>query len=136
MKAELDKTLCDKYPRIFADRHRSPQETAMCWGLSCGDGWYWLIDQLCSYLQWGTDKNEETQVIANQVKEKFGGLRFYVSGANKEQHAVINFAEKLSYSICERCGKMGDDVKTNDKGWIVTVCDDCRGSLGSRRVDE
>ena len=49
----------------------------MCWGFSCGDGWYLLIDRLCSSLQWDTDTNKYPQVVATQVKEKYGTLRFY-----------------------------------------------------------
>jgi len=47
MKAELEKQLFDKYPKIFGDHTGSPQETCMCWGLEVGDGWYDIIDVLC-----------------------------------------------------------------------------------------
>ena len=50
MKKELDETLCAKYPLIFRDRNAPMTETAMCWGFSCGDGWYNLIDVLCGML--------------------------------------------------------------------------------------
>lgn len=50
MKEELDKLLCERYPEIFKNRHGDPKETAMCWGFECDDGWFWLIDALCSQL--------------------------------------------------------------------------------------
>lgn len=50
MSPELDKKLCEKYPLIFKQRHLSMRVTAMCWGFSCGDGWYTLIDTLCLML--------------------------------------------------------------------------------------
>jgi hypothetical protein len=63
------------------------------------------------------------QVIATQVKEKFGGLRFYVQGASDVQYAVISFTESLSYKICEKCGSMNHIGQT--QGWVTTLCKDC-----------
>jgi len=127
MKKELDEKLCEKYPKIFVNRHGDMKTTAMCWGFACGDGWYWLIDRLCSNLQWNTDKNNRDgkypQVVASQVKEKFGGLCFYVESATPEQYAVISFAETLSNHTCEECGTTKNIGHT--KGWITTLCEDC-----------
>ena len=128
MKKELDEKLVKKYPKIFRDRYEDMQLTAMCWGFDCSDGWYKLIDNLCSNLQWNIDKNHYPQVIASQVKEKYGGLKFYVQSANDKQHAVISFAEGLSYSICEQCGAYeGVYCSTNGThaGWIKTLCLKC-----------
>lgn len=47
MNQDLDKKLVEKYPEIFADRYKSPQESPMYWGFDCGDGWYNIIDKLC-----------------------------------------------------------------------------------------
>lgn len=129
MSPELDKQLCDKYPKIFANRHGDMRSTCMCWGLECGDGWYDLIDHLCANLQWNTDKNNRLdngfqrypQVVASQVKEKFGELCFYTESSTDVQDAVIHFAEQLSSSMCEVCGKPG---KARGKGWIKTRCDE------------
>ena len=127
MRKELDEKLCTKYPKIFADRHGDMKETCMVWGFECGDGWYWIINKLCSNLQWNTDKNNRDgkypQIVASQVKEKFGGLCFYVQSATPEQHAVISFAESLSYEICEDCGSTKNIGRTT--GWIKVLCEDC-----------
>jgi len=127
MRKELDEKLCAKYPKIFVNRHGDMRTTCMCWGFACGDGWYWLIDRLCSNLQWNTDKNNRDgkypQVVASQVKEKFGGLCFYVESATPEQYAVISFAETLSNYTCEVCGTTKNIGHT--KGWITTLCEDC-----------
>ena len=45
------------------------------------------------------------QFQVQQVKEKFGGLRFYISAAPQEVHNMIHKAEAESYTICEHCGK-------------------------------
>ena len=123
MKKELDDKLCKKYPKIFANRNGSKFETCMYWGFECGDGWYNLIDRLCSNLQWNTDKNGQPQVVASQVKEKFGTLRFYVESATSEQFSVIGFAESLSSDICEDCGTTENMGRT--QGWLRNICYDC-----------
>ena len=58
--------------------------------------------------------------VAVQVKEKFGGLRFYVQAATDKQWSYINFAESMSYRTCEDCGAPG---KTYTDGWHTTLCD-------------
>jgi hypothetical protein len=58
--------------------------------------------------------------VAVQVKEKFGGLRFYVQAATKEHYNYISFAESMSYRTCESCGA---DGKTYTDGWHRTLCD-------------
>ena len=57
-----------------------------------------------------------------QVKEKFGGLRFYCHGGTEEVHGAIHFAEQLSYRICEECGCPGE-LRTANRSWIRTLCD-------------
>ena len=125
MKTELELKLVKEYPKIFKDYKGDPKQTCMAFGFECGDGWYWLIDSLCKNLQWNTDHNGYPQVVATQVKEKFGGLRFYTNGTNDKQRAVISFVESLSYKICENCGT-NQDVSTDNKGWIRTLCVNCR----------
>lgn len=61
------------------------------------------------------------QVIAVQVKEKFGGLRFYIDGGDKYTDGVITLAESMSFSICEVCGHPGIARRG---GWIRVLCDE------------
>ena len=58
--------------------------------------------------------------VAVQVKEKFGGLRFYVQAATDKHYQYITFAESMSYRTCESCGAPG---KTYTNGWHTTLCD-------------
>lgn len=51
MDRKLDEELCRKYPILFGDRNASMRTTAMCWGFSCGDGWYNLLDEAASKLE-------------------------------------------------------------------------------------
>ena len=121
MNPELDKKLCDKYPEIFANRHGDMRTTAMCWGFECGDGWYHLIDQLCGCLQSYTSGNRKAQVVATQVKEKFGTLRFYYNGGDAITEGMVWLAEHISASTCEVCGSPGVLRGTS---WISTRCDE------------
>jgi hypothetical protein len=123
MNSELQKKLYEKYPKIFAQKNQSMKVTAMCWGMECGDGWYWLIDNLCKQLQWDIDKNGQEQLEAVQVKEKYGSLRFYTDHSSDTQEAMITLAEALSNEICETCGSTANIIQT--EGWIKTLCTDC-----------
>jgi len=58
--------------------------------------------------------------VATQVKEKFGGLRFYVDGSTDKHDNYISFAESMSYQTCEKCGAPG---KIYTDGWHRTLCD-------------
>jgi len=126
MRDELDKKLCEKYPKIFADRHGDMRNTAMCWGFDCGDGWYWLIDQLCDHIQSYIDSNPHLnigQVVATQVKEKYGGLRFYYMGGDNHIDGMVSHTEYLSYRMCEECGTTENIGMT--QGWLKTICRNC-----------
>jgi len=79
---------------------------------SVGKGWAPLIRRLYAAMPEGTD------VV--QVKEKFGGLRFYTSASTKEFEDMIDKAENESYSLCEWCGLPGS---LDDNGrWLLTLC--------------
>jgi hypothetical protein len=56
------------------------------------------------------------------VKEKFGGLRFYMTCDTDEIFNLIQEAEALSYKTCEVCGKPGEERPSS---WIHTLCDYC-----------
>lgn len=128
MKRELDKLLCERYPKIFAERHAPMTQTAMCWGFECDDGWFDIINTLCgniqNYIDWQnkTGKNAE-QVVAEQVKEKFGTLRFYYRGGDDYIRGLVTMAESMSGLTCEVCGKPGS---LNDVGWLMTLCEEHR----------
>jgi hypothetical protein len=155
MEKRLENYLYKKYPELFADHSKSMQETCMCWGIICNNGWLNLIDRLCQQItdhiksqhqnvEWEEKLEKEKlekgesvrerpewskekipQVKFHQVKEKFGELRVYHEGGDKEIGSMISFAEYLSRFICEDCGKFDFTVGTTTKGWIYTICKDC-----------
>lgn len=57
----------------------------------------------------------------HQIKEKFGGLRFYIGGASTEIHNRIDQAEAESMATCDQCGLPGK--QNTDRGWIATRCE-------------
>jgi hypothetical protein len=75
-----------------------------------------MIDEAKAKL----DEEAEKVPVASQVKEKFGGLRFYVQAATDKHYSYIHFAESMSYRVCEECGAPG---KRYTDGWHTTLCD-------------
>jgi len=63
------------------------------------------------------------QVTVDQVKEKFGTLRFYYSGGDDAIHGMVWLAEHMSYDICEICGSTKNIGRTS--GWIRVICKEC-----------
>ena len=97
MKLEHDRELCAKYPKLFVQRHMPMDQTAMCWGFQCGDGWYMLIDGLCATIQAQVDSTkhwgrEHPQV--STVKEKYGTLRFYIDNTDEYCDGAVALAEQ------------------------------------------
>ena len=124
MKRELDEYLCKVYPKMMVNRNKPMTETCMCWGFECGDGWFPLINQLMSNIQHHLDwKNKDSevvpQVVLEQVKEKFGTLRFYYRGGDDYISGLVSMAESMSAITCETCGKPGTRTRGS---WIKTAC--------------
>jgi hypothetical protein len=135
MRDELDKQLCEKYPKMMADRHAPMTETCMCWGFECGDGWFDILDHLMGNIQHHIDwKNREKeivpQVVLEQVKEKFGTLRFYYRGGDDYIHGMVAMAESMSGIMCEVCGAPG---QREGGGWIKTLCETHREEREQRK---
>ena len=144
MKKELQEKLFKKYPKIFRQKDLSMQETAMCWGIACGDGWYDLIDELCGEIQNRVDnvnrqikykiENSPKTLIptriemlvceATQVKEKFGSLCFYTYGGDDFIDGAISLAESLSCRTCSKCGN--NRKQSKNRGWVHSLCQSCR----------
>lgn len=123
MREDLDKELCRKYPRLYADRNASPRDTALCWGFQCDSGWYQILDDLSAELEAeitriALEHGEEasSQVRATTVKEKFGALRVYLTRTSDEMDMLISEAELRSSRTCEVTGKPGRIRSVN--GWL------------------
>lgn len=71
----------------------------------------------------GYDDDKLPKVL--QIKEKFGGLRFYMANETSEIRVLIEEAQRTSFLLCEVCGQDGKGF--NDDGWYRTVCEACKG---------
>lgn len=122
MTRELDEQLFNDFE--FFHPERSMRSGLMCFGFEVGDGWYELIRELCEELKemlpdiQQDPEYGEFEVL--QVKEKFGGLRFYTNWATEEMYEKISDAEGKSFKICEECGQ---PAQVRVGGWIRTLCD-------------
>lgn len=122
MKKELEDKLFSDFPDIFpGGRAVDPRESLVCFGFDCGDGWFDIIYELCRAIQKDCDDSGKYQVVALQVKEKFGLLRFYVDSGSDETYRLIEAAEEKSVETCEICGKPGKLDQVN--GWWQTTCE-------------
>jgi len=83
---------------------------------SIGPGWYSIVKDLIEKL---IELGWNREIC--QVKEKFGGLRFYINDGSPEIFAAIREAENKSYETCEKCGEPGMAKKS--PSWILTLCD-------------
>lgn len=122
MNAKLESKLKSAFPKIF-DKD---------FYFQCGDGWYDLIYDLSSQIQKICDDRLCEQVTAAQVKEKFGGLRYYIDGGNQKIFDLIYSAEEQSLTICEETGNRGSIH--SKKGYMKTLCPESAVLLGFEKL--
>lgn len=106
-----------KFPNLFKEEPRS--------GFSLNVGWFSLVEKLCSILEHHIARlpeEQRTAITCAQVKEKFGGLRFYMTYSDDYMRGVIALAESLSFEICQTCGQPG---QRRSGSWMATLCDHC-----------
>lgn len=103
MKEELAQKLLNDFPRLYRDRH----ESSMQRGFECGDGWFELIYKLSQDIETvasevGLNPDSPEWPKCRQVKEKLGGIRFYVFNCHDERiRALIDSAYEQSRETCE-----------------------------------
>ena len=116
--------LVAKYPGLLSNVY--------C-GMSMPPGWFDLVDTLCAWI----DARDEYRgkVAVAQIKEKFGGLRFYIDTQDLSEpdeivlYTAVGAAKRLSFRICQKCGAAGSRCKP-DAAWLVTLralCDAVEG---------
>jgi len=132
----------ERFPKMFADSYG---------GFACGEGWWPIIESLCVNIQGHIDwknttrsrllednpynhdiPNEVKQVTVRQIKEKFGGLRFYYDGGDDTIDGMVTMAESWANRSCENCGSPATKQTT---GWIKTVCDKHFDEIEARKKE-
>lgn len=131
-----------QYPKMFAEPYG---------GFAVGKGWYPILEQLCAniqqHIEWVNSTRERLlvrneydnpipdecpQVVVEQIKEKFGGLRFYYQGGDDQIHGMVRMAEAWASVACEECGSPGE---RRGGGWIKTLCDTHAQEREAKRVE-
>jgi hypothetical protein len=123
----FSKRMEETYPKMFAESYG---------GFAVSMGWWPIIESLCANIQahidwshknreWQVNNNKPVtdvvpQVVVAQIKEKFGGLRFYYDGGDDQISGMVRMAEAWAGTACEDCGAVG---KRRSGGWIRTLCD-------------
>jgi len=124
-----------KYPELFNKTIE----------IRCGEGWYWLIDNLCEQITKYIEKKNYPHRHINQmmgnivfkdeepknkfgvnihyIREKFGVLDMYSSGFDDEIWSYVKFAIHLSTKTCEKCGSTKYMGQTHQ--WIRHLCMEC-----------
>ena len=125
------KSMEEKYPNMFAQSYG---------GFAVGKGWWPILQALCSNIQHYLNcinKNHEKhpvveQVVVEQIKEKFGGLRFYYSGGDDKVQGMVRMAESWADHSCETCGAPGN---SGGRRWIKTLCPVHRAEADARYAE-
>ena len=85
------------------------------------DGWYKLVYELILKIKINDQAKGKWVTKVTQCKEKFGGLRFYVTGTSDKNWDLIREAETKSFGVCEETGSEVEVGIWND-GWVRTIC--------------
>lgn len=137
MNRENTEKLFNDFPLLYRNKDLSIKESLISFGFECDDGWFNIIYNLSKEIYtFCKSKNvsiEEYPTVL-QVKEKFGGLRFYVGPIHKsifkQVSEFIECAEKQSIETCELCGATAQTKFFNS--WGKTLCENCLVSLKGR----
>lgn len=136
------KELVEKYPfllprNVWTDKLDDDYDYSYCWFKNdIPQGWWkrWglaYLDDLKEVLE-KYDFLDKFRFL--QVKEKFGGLRAYNSGAPEEWFSHEYAWEYISKHTCVKCGEF--PARLIDDGWVSPWCDDCfkknHGNLNKR----
>jgi hypothetical protein len=133
-----NRKLCKKYPWLAADYYVWSGKKIRGYKYD----WTWLDDLSTGWrksfgLMMIKEMDEELKAsgrltnqndpfkrwMIQQIKEKYGEMRFYHSGASRKFEEIVNKYSIISANVCELCGK--PDVKILNTGWIMPVCYKC-----------
>lgn len=114
-----EREIMQQFPLLY--RHK------LRYGFECGDGWATLIKQLSAQLEpliAELPAVDQRDTYAAHVKQKFGGLRFYMTTPSYAMYQAIAEAEAVSLRTCEACGAPG---KLNQRdSWLYVSCESHR----------
>ena len=133
MDKNLELQLVQDYPDLYKDYDGDERKTCMHWGFEHNNGWLEIIKELSEKLKLISEVSG-IEIVADQVKSKFGTLSYYYSTNRQYDKTspdylwlmiirdVVIMAERKSAVTCELCGEYG---KIRPGGWIRTLCEGC-----------
>ena len=134
MKKELSDELRSIAPCLFTAEEGHSFQT---FGFEVEDGWFELLKELALKVEpeiASLPEEKRNKVRCLQVKEKLGGLRFYLAGGKNltpEAAAAFDEAEAKSYVTCQECGKKGR--RRSLGGYLCVLCVPCYAGAKRRR---
>jgi hypothetical protein len=143
---QFDKYMCKKYSSQFRERNLPMSETCMCWGFCIGKGWYSLLNNLCKRYEL-IYKLTGIRAYFQQIKEKFGGGRFYhghdvsESKLSEEDNFCMgkiiddlaSRAEDKSDYTCAECGEYREKMIVVGH-WVYDLCPKCFKKVHPDRI--
>lgn len=148
----------ERFPILFQNSSKSPIESCMSFGIECPVGWFHILEQLCTELEYSNLESVPkwgVAIVAEQVKEKYGTLRFYFNVRDVDINGKVDFdhkneklddatnkivsehlymfaqnlideAEHMTEETCADCGTpLTPENRVETKGWITYICKKC-----------
>ena len=158
MDRNLEMQLAEEFPFMRRKSSLKEQENRdgmvsdlySAFGCEMRNGWYELMRGLCGEITEAyRDAGVPVDITVDQVKEKYGTLRFYYHFEKHEKRAgavdlhgdgaartdpkkdevhaeiaeITERWEERSAAVCEECGRPA--LLREDLPWIQTLCDSC-----------
>jgi len=121
-----------KYPGLYREKDLPMDESCMHWGLDVPEDWLPVIDKLSGVLESMpkysciTDPDNESSyvqikvtIIAKQVKQKFGDLRFYYA----VELLAEDRPEDMSDAQVERCYTWASQYASGAIAMATELCE-------------
>ena len=118
----------ERFPILFQNKDKSDRETCMCLGIGCPVGWYYILEQLCTELEYSNLESVAklgVAIVAEQVKEKYGTLRFYFDVRNVDSNGKIDNEHNFPNTPYNTYGYVKNVSVSDNEMWglrISLVC--------------
>ncbi len=138
---EYNRALVERYPWLGIKDYNDfdpygenkPDSYDWTWLDDMPDGWRIAFgEQMCDEIQKELERVDfvdEYRIV--QVKEKYGGLRWYTGGVpvNSKLDDIARKYEFLSENTCIKCGQPATWLSA---GWISPYCNECKEKLANK----
>jgi hypothetical protein len=116
---DVEPELREKWPVLYHEPIRG--------GAYMPVGWMKLVRDVSEELEpMFAEYDKASRPVVEQLKQKLGGARYYVSHATQEMYDAIARFEERCENTCENCGKDGSG--RSQRGWLSVMCEGCFGS--------